>query len=164
MSEGVGSTSIIVIIMVFIAFAASYMAYNVNYTKAFRMKNKIISTYEKYDGSCQKDCKDEIAAYAEEIGYEGININCSNNPYKPPSPDRSSNMSLSHKGHKMQFCSYRMVVDNKSSSSDDVVDKNKVQYYYRVVTSIDIQIPVIQNALQLRILNVTGDTKAFEKK
>ena len=43
MNEGIGSTTILVIIVVFIALVSGYMAYNVNYTKAFRMKNKIIS-------------------------------------------------------------------------------------------------------------------------
>ena len=50
MNEGVGSTTIIVIIMVFITVVSAYMAYNVNYTKAFRMKNKVISMYEKENG------------------------------------------------------------------------------------------------------------------
>ena len=50
MRDSIGGTVILVIIMVFMVFAIAYLAYNVNYQKAFRMKNKIISIYEKYNG------------------------------------------------------------------------------------------------------------------
>ena len=46
MRDGIGSVVMITIIIVFIVAASSYLAFNVNYTKAFRMKNKIISIYE----------------------------------------------------------------------------------------------------------------------
>ena len=52
MRDGIGSTVMITIIIAFIVCASSYLAYNVNYTKAFRMKNKIISVYEDYNGVC----------------------------------------------------------------------------------------------------------------
>ena len=55
MRDSLGGAVNIIIIVVFIVIALGYMAFNVNYTKAFRMKNKIISVnkegeylYKKY--------------------------------------------------------------------------------------------------------------------
>ena len=52
MRDSLGGAVNVFIIVIFIVFALGYMAYNVNYTKAFRMKNKIVFTYEKYKGKC----------------------------------------------------------------------------------------------------------------
>ena len=57
MRDAMGGTVVLVIIVVFIVVTLGYMAFNVNYTKAFRMKNKIISVYEDYKGDCQSDCR-----------------------------------------------------------------------------------------------------------
>lgn len=151
MNEGVGSTTILVIIAVFIAIVSAYLAYNVNYTKAFRMKNKIVSLYEEYNGQCYSECQTKISDYARDIGY---------NPYHSldcPAQDGA----VSTQEVMMLYCEYRMPVD-KSKISDNVFVDSGDQYYYRILTRIDIQIPIIQNVLQLRVLNVTGDTKAFD--
>ena len=166
MNEGVGSTTIIVIIMVFIAFVSAYLAYNVNYTKAFRMKNKIISLYEEYNGDCTSEkkngetesCIQRIQSYKNEIGYPSGAIDCENNIYRPELENQIAN-NYRNDG----FCVYRVKADNRSGSGD-VVDPNAEAYYYRAVTRVDIRIPIVQNVLNLRILNVTGDTSMFKKK
>ena len=70
MRDALGGAVNIYIIVVFIVFALGYAAFNVNYTKAFRMKDKIISVYEKYDGVCTNQCEQEIIGYADQIGYQ----------------------------------------------------------------------------------------------
>ena len=166
MNEGVGSTSTIVIIMVFIAIVSAYMAYNVNYTKAFRMKNKIISLYEEYDGEClntpvngeTETCQQKIRTYAKQIGYTSATLNCDDNPLRPDHNVEST------RRYDVGYCEYKVNAINVKSSDPSVVDEGQEMYYYRILTRIDIQIPIIQNVFQLRILNITGDTKLFEKK
>ena len=46
MRDSIGGSVVLIIIVVFIVVALGYMAFNVNYTKAFRMKNKVIAVYE----------------------------------------------------------------------------------------------------------------------
>ena len=157
MNEGVGSTTILTIIAVFIAIAAAYMAYNVNYTKAFRMKNKIISTYEKYEGKCESACESEINSYASEIGYKPHNISSDCNSF---SDLPSGTVEKAAKGGGT-YCIYKIKVE-KSPDTASIHEDMKDEYYYRVLTRIDIQIPIVQNVLGLRILSITGDTKAFE--
>ena len=153
MNEGVGSTTIIVIIMVFVTFVSAYMAYNVNYTKAFRMKNKIIAEYEKYNGECNSTCENEIKSYSSTIGYEGTGINCDDNFYKPTSTIYNAGSTLKIiSGTTARYCIYKLKVDNQATG--DIADVNKDAYYYRVVTRIDIKIPIIQNVLQLQALKM----------
>lgn len=154
MNEGVGNTTILVIMMVFVTVVSAYMAYNVNYTKAFRLKNKIISTYNKYDGQCGSECNAEIANYAKDIGYSPHkSLNCDNTSIKPSGAQTIPNT---------YYCGYKIDVKGANSAGDgskyyDVEER----YYYRILTRIDIQIPIVQNVLGLRILTVTGDTKVF---
>ena len=71
MRDSLGSVVVLTIIVVFVVIVSAYMAFNVNYTKAFRMKNRIISLYEEYDGKCFStgECETKIRNYAKEIGY-----------------------------------------------------------------------------------------------
>lgn len=165
MNEGVGSTTIIVIIIAFITIVSAYMAYNVNYTKAFRMKNKIISLYEEYDGECltqtvngeTESCQQKIRNYANQIGYTSAALNCDTNPLRP-----THDLMGNPQKYDVGYCAYKIREINARSSDSTVVDEGKEMYYYRIITRIDIQVPIIQNVLQLRILNITGDTKLFE--
>ena len=155
MNEGIGSTPIVVIIVVFIAFASAYMAYNVNYTKAFRMKNKIIALYNKYDGNCVSECREEIEDYKRSIGYSAAGINCENNSFRPGNAP-------SVQTGDVGYCVYK--VDQSMSNNPNVVSDRSTQagYYYRVVTRINIRIPIVENVLGLGFLNVSGDTRMFK--
>lgn len=46
MRDAIGGVVNIQIILVFIVIVSGYLAFSVNYTKAFRVKNKIITTLE----------------------------------------------------------------------------------------------------------------------
>jgi len=138
MRDAMGGTVALVIIVVFIVFALGYMAFNVNYTKAFRMKNKIISVYENNNGDCGSACQREITEYARTIGYSlGSDINCSG---------------YDGTGVNGLYC-YNEVTSIGGSSG-----KSK---YYRIITKINVEVPIINRILNLRILYITGDTKTF---
>ena len=57
MRDSLGGIPILAIVTLFIVIALSYVAFNVNYTKAFRMKNKIIEILQKYNGGENKNLK-----------------------------------------------------------------------------------------------------------
>ena len=52
MRDAFGGVANLAIIIVFLTLVSGYLALNVNYTKAFRVKNKIISTFEQFEGNC----------------------------------------------------------------------------------------------------------------
>ena len=43
-----------------------YLAYSVNYTRAFRVKNGIINILEQYEGHTE-EAKDQIAEYVQDM-------------------------------------------------------------------------------------------------
>lgn len=147
MRDAMGGSVALVIIVVFIVIALGYMAFNVNYTKAFRMKNKIISVYEDYDGECLGDCRSAIKEYSKTIGYStGNRMSC-------PSGFKNSDD---------LYC-YKELKYLNREGGNQVVDDMKDKRYYRIITKINVEIPIINNILDLKIFYITGDTKTFEK-
>ena len=147
MRDSMGGVVTLAIIVVFIVLASGYMAFNVNYTKAFKMKNKIISIYEEYNGDCSStECQDKIKDYAHSIGYSVRNLNCSSFSGFEVGGEIESSQNL--------FC--KQTVTAKVST-----DGSKKYYYHKIVTKINIDIPVINNMLNLNALYLSGDTKTF---
>ena len=72
MRDAFGGLVNIAIIVVFMTIVSGYLAFNVSYTKAFKVNNKIISVYEEYDGCdgvFEAKCENEIDAYIQGLGY-----------------------------------------------------------------------------------------------
>lgn len=159
MKEGIGNIPIITIIVVFIAFVSGYLAYNVNYTKAFKMKNKIISIYEEYDGKCTNKCKRKILNYAKEIGYSKVNLTEAEcRKYQPV-----NTVKLRAENTYGGYCEYKVKPFNIGNTSKGIKECPD-QYYYSILTKIDIRIPIVEKFLNLRIMTVLGDTSLFPKK
>ena len=69
MRDAMGGVVNLVIIVVFMVIVSGYLAFNVSYTRAFRVKNKIISTYEQYSGNCESNsspCMTQIMKYMQD--------------------------------------------------------------------------------------------------
>ena len=145
MRDAMGGTVALVIIVLFIVFALGYMAFNVNYTKAFRMKNKIISVYDDYDGKCNSNCENTIKNYAKSIGYSlGNEMQC------PEGYSKNNHL----------YCYKKIGAITDAGAVDDLSNK----YYYRIITKINVEVPIINNILDLKIFYITGDTKTYEDK
>lgn len=150
MNDGIGSAVTLTIIVAFIIVVSTYMAFNVNYTKAFRVKNKIVDNYNKYGITCRdpsSKCYKEIVAYAKELGYNPRGVIC-------PSVDASSN-------YYPVSNDYYCAISHKKESDPDSVDDGEY-YYFSITTTIDIDIPIVKNIFGLRFLTVTGDTKTIK--
>ena len=82
MRDAFGGVLNIVIIAIFLVLVSGILGLTVNYTKAFRMKNFVISSIEEYDGQgCFSNgpsgCKSKIEEKAKSIGYHPVGVNCS---------------------------------------------------------------------------------------
>ena len=152
MRDALGGTVSLVIISVFIVIAMGYMAFNVNYTKAFRMKDKIISLYEDYEGKCDQACKDAIKDYARTLGYSTDN-----------------NLQCDHLGAGWTqgipdlYCAKEIMVDNMGTNDGDVIRDTMNKHYFKIVTRINLNIPIISNIFDFNFFYIKGDTKSFEK-
>ncbi len=159
MRDALGGTVNLVIVIVFIVIVFGYLAFNVNYTKAFRMKNKIISTYEDYNGDCDSDCQKIIQDYAKQVGYRPDIPSC------PEGMHEANNVILSE-GYSGKYCFKEISVNSSASTSgnDYIPMDSSSRKYYRIATKITVDIPIIKNVIgDLRVFWVYGDTKVFKK-
>lgn len=148
MKEATGGSVTLFFIMIGIVVTIGYLAFNINYTKAFRMKDKIISVYNDRKGVCDNTCVAEISEYAKSIGYNNNNsIDCTGY-------DKKDQTGL--------YC-YSKIIANKQTE-DGAVKDEKDEYYYKISTKIYLEIPIISNVLNFRIFYITGDTKLFKEK
>lgn len=155
MRDGIGSTAIITIIIVFIVLVSAYLAFNVNYTKAFRMKNKIIDLYNDYGGECGSSCMTKIKEYANNLGYKPASLDCASNGYTPLPSDYSNPL----------FCAKLKNINDKNGSDynadGSIVQDQRRAKYYSIVTKINIEIPIVDNIIPLQVFTVSGNTKLF---
>ena len=146
MSDAIGGVVNIALIVFFIIAIASYMAFNVNYEKAFNVKNEIVSLYEEYKGNCDSECKEKIKAYEDKIGY--------------------GNMKLTEKSKEKCFNQYGYCIKGvqaKKNSSSKSVKNEYIQYcYFNIRTQVLIDIPIIDNLMGLEVFQVTGQTRTIK--
>lgn len=149
MRDAMGGTVIIVIIVVFIVIVSGYLAFNVNYTKAFRMKNKIISYYDDYNGECvtSGECKRKIHEYANDIGYHVSDLKC---PVPSSSKTRVYNVDN-------LYCAEEF---SSSESGGDISSKK----YYKISTKINIDVPVFKFISTMKFFEISGNTKTYIKR
>lgn len=146
MRDAFGGVANLVIIVVFLVLVSGYLAFNVNYTKAFRVKNKIISTIEEYEGKCDPrsatdKCNLQIIEYMHSLGYDAPNFDLTGEGYTCANG----------------YCIKQVDIARPVSSS---TDDSKPRAYFKVVTQINIDIPIINKILPgLKIFQVSGDTK-----
>ena len=148
MKDAFGGILNLAIITVFLLIVSGVLGFTVSYTKAFRMKNIVIDAFERYDSlGCLKNdredsaCKDKIKAGAESIHYAPNSLNC------PTDYERMDGL----------FC-YK---ESNSLKNTEVSSYKNVKTY-RIITQVDINIPIINKIMGLRIFQVSGDTRELQ--
>lgn len=140
MRDAYGGVVNLAMIVVFLVLVSGYLAFNVNYTKAFRVKNYIITTLEQYEGNyTNEECQDKILSYINQVGYNAPSFEIAG----------------------FDYCNYGYCIkEYEAKNSSEGVDEHQRQSYYRVVTQINIDIPIINNIMPgLKIFQIAGDTK-----
>lgn len=132
MREAVGGAVMLKIILLFIIIINSYLALSVNYSKAFKVKNRIISLIEQYEG--YDLAATTINSYLIEAGYQS-DINSCPTGYTLDSFNRG-------------FC-YAKIVDSTNKG-----------YYYKVITYINIELAIL-NMIFDNPFAISGETKVI---
>ena len=135
-------------IVVFLVIVSGYLAYNVTYTKAFRVKNKIIDYIERYHkcepGRGNQDaCDSGVSSYMQQIGY---------------SRDTQIRVPGNVTGYVCDngYCVRCIIADSGG------IDTRK-QCYYEVVTAVNVDIPIINNIMpSMKLFQVSGSTQTFD--
>ena len=145
MRDALGGTVNIVIIVMFIVIALGYITFNINYTKAFRVNDKIVSLYEQNKGNCgsASTCASQIKEYANHLGYQtDLSFTC------PGGFSKQDNI----------YCVKSVSVRNNGG-----IKETPDAEYYIIVTKTKFSIPIISNIMDLEVFSVRGSTKTIYK-
>mgnify|MGYP004510555243 FL=1 len=150
MRESIGGTWIVGIVIVFIVIFTGYLALSVNYSKAFKVKNGIISIIEENEGLTDK-AQEQIIKYLNSTGYY-VYGSCSKIDTDYVGNEEAINGVLTgyeRQGttDKYKYCVFERTVEN------DALNRK----YYRVTVFFKFDIPLLDNAFTFP---VTGETKA----
>ena len=146
MQDAFGGILSIVLIVVFLLLVEGVLGFTVSYSKAFRMKNVVLSTMEEYDNACcfksGTACYKKIKYKAEKLGYSPAKLSC------------PSGFKLAYSGGESFFC-------YKANKSNSTVSGGKT---YHIITQVDINIPIINNITGMTLFQVSGDTRVIYTK
>lgn len=143
MKESVGYTVTINIIIVFVVIIFAFLSAALIYYKSNKISNVVTNSIEKYEGY-NSLARNEIERNMSSLGYNIHSINCKD--------------SVSDKKAKNDIC---QIVDENYSSNKGYcvylcIDKGEEEYYYKIRTNMMINIPIINNILDIPIYSNTN--------
>lgn len=140
MKASIGGIVNIFLVLVFIVIMMSFLLFNVSYAKAFRVKNKIITTYEQYEGNCDRNtnCYNEIKRYEEQFGYK-VTYDLKEKPGTKCYQE-------------LGYCSTRKQAEK---------GKNNKLVKYVITTEVYVKFPLIQDILGVGKFGVSGETHSI---
>lgn len=151
MREAIGSAFIVNMILVFIAVISALLIGSINYSKAYKVKDRIVYVIEKYDG-WSDTTQTEIDKQLKSLGYRidsGYNSNCES-LYKKKYGSFYNADYLKHGRNdgtnKFNYCVYLVHFD--SGIGD----------YYSVTTFMRFDIPLIGGLL---VFPISGETSVI---
>lgn len=140
MKQGIGSVFLYNIIIVFIILIFVFLASTISYSKSFRVNSRIISAIEKYEGY-NGAAAEEANKNLNVIGYRrGAKKNC-------PSSYNGGTLVKNTK-NEFKYCVYQYVLDDR-------------YYRYGVLTYMDMEIPIINQALEIPVYSKTNKIYRF---
>ena len=168
MKDAFGGIFNLAIVAVFLVVVMGILGLTVNYTKAFRAKNIIISTIEEYGtgDTCfykGRSCFEKIKERLEGISYHPHSLTCPSS-----GTDGHNNWSTAPVDaagqNEVLFCfaDERVVGDNyadKYNASKATVGCKIDPHVFTVVTQVDIDIPIVNKIMGLYFFQVKGDTR-----
>ena len=146
MNSSIGNAGLLYIVIFIFSIIVLIIVGAVSYTKAYRIKNRIVQSIE-YKGSYEQDL---VVRDLRLIGYQtNLSQTCDNITVKG---EIYSN--LNNSGYK--YCVYKICV-NGMDRYDECIDG---AHYYKVTTYIHINLPLVENLITVP---VKGETKILGK-
>lgn len=147
MRDAVGGTFSITAIVIFLIIVNCFLAFSVNYTKAFRAKNEVRSIIEKNEGltcNAMHQIEDVLNKNNYRISSSGL---CSKYGYKTALGRNNTPL----------FCYKVEKVDITGASNSNTTYKGA---YYTVVTFVNIDIPIFNKIFDTvaNVFMVKGET------
>lgn len=138
MKAATGNALLMNIIITFLVVVLGVLVASITYTKAFRVKNRIVEVIENYEGDFdnhESDIRNDITNSLDSVGYR----------LKGTSACKDIDISNGDvEGKDYYYCIYKKTTGRGN--------------YYKVVSYMYLDLPVIGDYL---VLPVSGETKVF---
>lgn len=143
MRESVGYTATLNIIIIFITVIFGFIFISLSYYRAYKISNVVTDSIEKYEGYNLLS-KTEIERKMILLGYTSFKIDC------PDTIDSGSCGIINPSGtRKKGYCVYKCL-------------KEEGYYYYKIRTNMLMNIPLINNIVNIPIYSSTNKLYDFE--
>ena len=148
MKQAISGTWLFSLVILFIFLFSAFVSFSTNYSKVYKVKDKIISVIEM-NGGFNSDAKTEIDSFLANVGYRNVskcpqnsgNNNCGWFAYK-----------IGSLGYNTQgegnYCIFKTIENGNSS--------NPSSAYYTIRVFFRVDIPVLSNIFEF---NVDGETE-----
>lgn len=162
MREAIGGTWLFNIVIFFVLLFTAYMALSINSSKAYAVKNEVLSIIERNQGFSTKGNDStlvQIVDYLDSVGYRSVGScsrksdNTTKNIYWAGIARDGSFVENASNRNDMKICVKKIdIVDY-----DKINNKNEVPYesYYRIEVFYNMDLPVIGSLIRL---SVRGDS------
>ena len=141
MREAIGGSFIFYFVIIFIALFILFFVGGLSYTKAFKVKNRIVDIIERYNDGYSVDNREkidaEILSVLKSLGYR---LNTRNRSC----PKRNGATAIEHRSQNYRYCIYEY------SSTRGA--------YYGVTAYMYMDLPIIGELIEIP---VSGETKVF---
>jgi len=147
MKEAYGGILNIFFIAVFLVIVSGILAFIVTYTKAFKMKNIVISTVEQYEGS---GCTSDSSSCFARIEERAKNIKFSPSDTLTCPSTITNNYNYTKVGGL--YCIGEPVAKNVDGTSK----------HYNIIVKINFYFPFLSKFLGFIVFQVSGDTESID--
>ena len=159
MKEAIANAGVFNLVIIFVIILLAFFIGSLSYSKAFKVKNKIIEEIEKHQGytiGVNDSSEGRVEEWIKNIGYRQNVGNVKNTSVCPSTASGNGGEDgvLLNETGDYQYCVYEF--DTCSEKSD----KAKCGKYYRVITYMYFDIPIISQLLRLP---VSGETMIFNE-
>lgn len=152
MKESVGILSLTNIVILFILVFTGYLCITLNQTKAYNVKNQIISIIQKYNG-IDSNAVIEIQKYMSEVGYR------SSGRCNSEEASSITNYAITQRDGLAVNGTSGMICIAKHSVNDKMPDPNgqfPKAAYYDIKVFFALDMPIINNVFNF---NLKGSTR-----
>lgn len=150
MKESVGYTVTLNIVITFIIIVFAFLSAALIYFKSNKVSNVITDTIEKYEGY-NTIAQNEINTKLTSLGYNKKSVDCTNYYNRIGDSERDNcgpSLTTGDDGYCVFVC-------------DEVVDGENY-YYYKISTNMMLNIPIINDILDIPIFSNTNRLYDFE--
>ena len=158
MKEAIANAGIFNLVIIFVIILIAFFIGSLSYSKAFKVKNKILEEIEKdqaYTTGVNNSTEDRVEEWIGNIGYRVNTGNTRNSSNCPTVTGNGGEQGkLVNSDGDYQYCVYEF--DTCTAKSD----KAKCGKYYRVTAYMYFDIPILSGLLKIP---VSGETMIFNE-